>query len=126
MAGFALLFGTLMVGVGLIGYLSPGMFGAFENVSPTALIPAYIGAVLILCGLATFAKPAIRKHTMHLAALVGVLGFVGGFMPIRRSEFDFNKASAVSGALLSGLSLLFVIMCVGSFIAARKARQAAS
>jgi hypothetical protein len=125
MAPFALLFGTMMVGLGLIGYLAPGTFGEYKDVSRTALIPAWLGVALILCGLVAFATPTLRKHAMHLAAVVGVIGFAGGFMPLSRSDFDFNKASAVSGALLSGLSLLFVILCVRSFIAARKARQAA-
>jgi hypothetical protein len=109
----------------LIGYLAPGTFGSYGAVSKTALIPAYIGGVLVLCGLITLAMPSLRKHAMHLAALCGLVGFAGGFMPIVRSDFDFAKASAVSGVLMSGLSLLFVILCVRSFIAARKARTAA-
>ncbi len=126
MAPFALLFGTMMIGVGLIGYLAPDTFGTSDKISGTALIPAYLGSVLILCGLVAFAKPTLRKHAMHFAAMIGLLGFIGGFMPLSRTDFNFSKASAVSGALLSGLSLLFVILCVRSFIAARKARQAAS
>ena len=88
----------------------------------------FFGQVLALirartASLTAFAKPSLRKHVMHLAALIGVVGFAGGFMPMQRTDFNFGKASAVSGALLSGLSLLFVFMCVRSFIAARKSRQ---
>jgi hypothetical protein len=126
MAPFALLFGGLMVAVGLIGFLAPTTFGEVgaKGTSTTALIPAYLGGGLILCGLITLAKPTLRKHTMHLAALIGVIGFAGGFMPLVRSNFDFKMASAVSGILMTGLSLMFVILCVRSFIAARKARSA--
>lgn len=126
MAPHALIFGTLLIALGLIGYFEPGTFGEYDKVSMTSLIPAWIGIALVLCGVITVLKPAARKHAMHLAALVGVFGFVGGFMPLFRSNFNFNKASAVSGVLLSALSLLFVLLCVKSFIDARKARQAGS
>ena len=125
MAPFALLFGGLLVALGLIGYCDPGLLGESDKVSPTALIPAWIGAVLIACGLVVFLKPGLRKHVMHVAALVGLIGFAGGFMPLFRSGFNFNKASAVSGMLMIGLSGLFLGLCVKSFIDARKARERA-
>lgn len=125
MALLALLFGSLMIGLGLLGYYEPSMFGTYEKVSMTSLIPAYIGIVLVLCAGITLAQPSTRKHAMHLAAIAGVVGFLGGFMPVFRSNFDFNKASAVTGVLLSALSLIFVILCVKSFIDARKLRQRA-
>ena len=126
MAPLALIFGGLLIGLGLIGYYAPGTFGQYDKVSMTSLIPAWIGGVLVGCGLLVLAKPATRKHAMHLAALAGVIGFAGGFMPLFRSNFNFSKASAVSGLLLSALSLLFVLLCVKSFRDARKARQAQS
>ena len=121
-AQYALLFGSLLIGLGLIGYSAPSTFGEYDKVSMTSLIPAFIGAGLLLCGLIVLAKPAARKHAMHVAALLGVFGFLGGFMPLFRSNFNFEKASAVSGLLMSSLSLLFVTLCVKSFIEARKAR----
>lgn len=123
MAPQAILFGILLIVLGLIGYFSPGTLGEYDKVSMTSLIPAFIGAVILACGLLVMAKPALRKHAMHLAALAGVIGFAGGFMPLFRSNFNFDKASAVSGLLMIGLSLLFVVLCVKSFIDARKARQ---
>ena len=126
MAPFALLFGGLLVALGLIGYYEPGLLGESGKVSPTALIPAGIGAVLIACGLVVLLKPGLRKHVMHVAALVGLIGFAGGFMPLFRSGFNFNKASAVSGMLMIGLSGLFVGLCVKSFIDVRKARERAN
>jgi hypothetical protein len=121
MAPITLVFGGLLIALGLVGYFEPGMLGEYDKVSMTSLIPAYIGGVLVLCGLITLAKPAARKHAMHLAALAGVIGLAGGFMPLVRSEFNFKKASAISGAVMIGLSALFVILCIRSFINARKA-----
>jgi hypothetical protein len=127
MALFSLLFGGLLVGLGLLGYTDPGTLGEFDpNKSRmTALTPAYVGAILIVCGLIVMLKPGARKHAMHAAALIGVIGFAGGFVPLFRSNFDFKKASAVTGLLMSGLAALFVLLCIKSFIDARKARQAA-
>jgi hypothetical protein len=123
MAPIALIFGGLLIGLGLVGYFEPDLLGKSDSVSRTALIPAWLGIALAFCGIVTLIKPAWRKHMMHLAAVVGVIGFAGGFMPLFRSEFNFTKASAVSGMLMTGLSALFVLLCVKSFIAARKARQ---
>jgi hypothetical protein len=123
MGPFALLFGVAFIVLGLVGYFAPGTLGDYDKVSMTALIPAWVGGVLVICGLVVQAKPEMRKHAMHVAALAGLVGFLGGFMPLFRSEFNFDKASAVSGLLMISLSLLFVVLCVKSFIDARKARQ---
>ncbi len=121
----AFVFGLLLIAVGVTSYYQPAVFGESGAISKTALIPAWIGVALFVCGWLTMGFPGIRKHAMHFAAVVGLLGTVGGFMPMNRSGFNFSKASAVSGALLSGICFLFVILCVRSFIAAGKARRAA-
>ncbi len=124
MAAYALLFGGLLVVLGLVSRFNTDLLGASnKSGSPTALIPAFIGGLIMLCGIITLLRPALRKHIMHLAALSGVLGFVGGFVPLGRGNFDFGKASVVTGILMSSLSFVFVLLCVKSFIDARKARQ---
>jgi drug/metabolite transporter (DMT)-like permease len=118
--------GALLVAVGLVGYTQQDP----EHVSPTALIPAAIGAVLMLCGALAFSDK-LRKHVMHLAAMMGLLGAIGGFVPLQRQlknsdTFDPLKPSAISGELMILICVVFVGLCVRSFIAARKARQAAA
>ncbi|MBX9578746.1 MAG: hypothetical protein K2X87_00415 [Gemmataceae bacterium] len=120
---------ALLVAVGVVGYFQqdPGPDG---KVSPTALIPAAVGAVLAACGLLAF-NPKLRKHAMHFAAVVGLIGFLGGFMPIQRQikntgTFDPLKPSAVSGELMIVICAVFVGLCVNSFIQARKARERAA
>lgn len=46
MARLAIFFGLLLIAVGLVGYFQPDLFGAYDQtkISPTALIPAFIGA----------------------------------------------------------------------------------
>ena len=117
--------GALLVAVGVVGYTQQDPV----HVSPTALIPAAIGGVLILCGALAFSDK-LRKHVMHLAAMVGLLGAIGGFMPLQRQlkssdTFDPLKPSAISGELMILICAVFVGLCVRSFIAAKKARKAA-
>lgn len=124
MAVPTLITAVLLIIVGVVGYSAqdPG------TVSPTALIPAYFGAALALCGLLAF-NDKLRKHAMHLAAMIGLFGVIGGFMPIVRQisktgTFDPTKPAAISGILMIVICLAFVGLCVRSFIQARKARQA--
>lgn len=125
MARAAVLFGILLIILGLVGYLSPDALGKNEadKTSPTALIPAGIGAVLLICGLVVMAAPHLRKHVMHLAAAVGLIGALGGIMPLTRGPLDLEKASARSGLLMIILCGLFVVLCVRSFVLARIARS---
>ena len=117
--------GALLIVLGLIGYFAPHLIGTGDPYNPTALIPAGVGLLLELCGAISLSKPGLRKHLMHLAAMVGVLGTIGGFVPMFRSGFDFGKAATLVGLGMSVICLIFTILCVRSFIAARKARRAA-
>ena len=59
---------------------------------------------------------------MHIAVLLGLLGFLGSTGTL----FKENQAQAalISKGITSALCLVFVILCVRSFIQARKAREA--
>ncbi len=103
----------------------PDIVPVKKNVN-TALIPAAFGGLLILCAIGVIVKPDLRKHIMHLAAIIGVLGLVGGFVPlIRAGDFDVFKPAARNGLLMALICAIFVYFCVQSFIEARKAREAA-
>lgn len=130
MAVPTLISAVLLVLVGLVGYTNGTPDPESGKVSGTALIPAAIGAVLGVCGLVALLAPGARKHAMHLAAMVGLFGVVGGFMPLIRQvsktgAFDPTKPSAISGELTILVSAVFVGLCVKSFIDVRKARKAA-
>jgi uncharacterized membrane protein len=126
MAWPTILIGLVLVLIGAVGYLGAEP----EHVSPTALIPAVVGVILIVCGALSFTDKR-RKHAMHVAAAIGVIGFLGGFMPLIRQqmkgkEFDPLAPAARNGLLMSATCLVFVILCVLSFIDARRARKAAA
>jgi FtsH-binding integral membrane protein len=127
MAVPTLITAVLLIVIGIVGYsgAEPSPEG---KVSPTALIPAAVGLILGVCGLLAL-KDSWRKHAMHFAAIVGLIGMLGGFMPLMRQysktgTIDPLKPAAVSGELMALICGVFVILCVKSFIDARKARQA--
>ena len=106
----------------------------------TAFIPSIIGLILILCAIAADKAPYAKKHIMHVAVLIGLLGFfsVAGKVGTAFSEMSWWRGEPYSiiGAsslkpttmlLTAGLLLIYVILCVVSFVTARKemAAQAA-
>ena len=125
MAAITVLYGILLLGVGVVGFVATG------SSHPTALIPAGMGLVLGILGGLSF-QDRFRKHAMHLAALIGVLGFAFtvtslGQLPayLRGDQFDRREAVPYK-ALTAVLSLLFVLLCVNSFIQARLRRSKAA
>ena len=129
MAKTTIIVGLLLTVLGVAAY-----FGMQEpgSRSMTAMIPAFFGVPLALLGLVAQAKPASRKHTMHAAAMLGTLGvlgtapgvikaikWAGGTVPARPAAVQVQVVMFV-------VCVVFVALCVRSFIAARKAREAAA
>lgn len=99
--------------------------------SVTALIPAFVGAILLVCGLLSF-NEGMRKHAMHAAVSIGLLGFLAGAgrgaMGLGKffsGDPSLNTRSFIFVWLMAILCLVFVVMCVNSFIQTRKRREAA-
>jgi hypothetical protein len=115
-------FGILLVALGLWG-----RFGTPEGQnSVTSLIPAFIGAPVILLGLLAL-KESLLKHTMHLAAMLGLLGFLaaGGRLVTKLIQTGtLEGRAALSTGLMTSLCGVFVALCVNSFIQARRRRKA--
>ncbi|MEM8963406.1 MAG: hypothetical protein AAGD38_18130 [Acidobacteriota bacterium] len=119
---------TIVYGL-ILTLLGIGTYFGLGKPSVTALIPTFLGVPLIFCGgLARNEK--FMKHAMHLAAVISLLGFLGTlrvvpllFTWIGGGEVE-RPAATVSQAVVLVLSLVFLILCVRSFIAARKAREA--
>jgi hypothetical protein len=115
-------FGILLVALGLWG-----RFGTERGTeSLTSLIPAFVGAPLLLLGLLAL-KESWLKHAMHLAAVIGLLGFLGAggrLIRVLIREGGLPGPAALSTALMTALCGVFVALCVGSFIQARRRRRA--
>lgn len=63
----------------------------------TALIPSFIGTLLLVLGLLAF-NPKLRKHVMHGAAMVAILGFIatisGGLTDLPKVSFRKYERTA--------------------------------
>ena len=112
--------------------LKPGDSLEFYK-SWTAFIPGIIGIILILLAQGAESAPKARKHIMHVAVLIGLVGFiaVAKQLPKAISEMNWLKgetygiiqASTLKSTTMlasAGLLLVFVILCIVSFITARK------
>jgi hypothetical protein len=122
MAKITLIFALLLVALGLIGYIGTG------NVHPTALIPAWIGLALGIFGfLAISPNESRRKLFMHINVTIALLGFLGGLIEAIRGYVHAKSAgmapdeiALASKLTLSGLLFIYVLLCVRSFVAARR------
>jgi hypothetical protein len=118
MPNTSIIFGSLLILIGLIGYGYGMMTG---HASLTALIPAAFGIVMASLGFVARSNEGLRKHLMHAAVLIALLGFVmtAGRLLMKISELSVGAAvlSQLSTALVC---LVFVILAVRSFIAARR------
>lgn len=122
---------TIWFGVALILLGAWGFFGTGSE-HPTALIPAYFGLALAVSGaLANSPDAKKRMLWMHVAVTFGLLGFLGS---ASRAGVEFRHASgaglthdatvAVSAQIaMAALCLIYVVLCVRSFIAARRDRK---
>ncbi len=112
--------GVILILIGLIGYLYGSSQGSG---SPTALIPAAFGLVLLLCGVIGGMKEGLRKHAMHVAVAVALLGFI---MIVSRLAMQFSSmtmsAAVISQIAMAVVCLIFVLAGVSSFARARSER----
>ena len=115
----SIIFGTLLVLVGIIGYAYGAMNS--EYASKTALIPAAFGLVLVLLGFVSQKKENLRKHLMHAAILVALLGFIATAARLvpRLSGITFTAAE-ISQIATALICLIFVILAIKSFADARR------
>lgn len=115
MGRIAIIFGVLLMVLGVAFYVATDMASA------TALIPAGFGFALFDLGLiASRGGEKVRMHTMHAAAL---LGLVGAVMPVVMIFARGMSGPALwENVLMAVLSAVFVALCVKSFIDARRRR----
>jgi len=112
---WTILFGLLLAAIGL------GDYYFADAKQPMALIPAVLGIAMFVCGMVA-AQGAMRMLAIHVAALIGVIGFVGPLVTL--FEDTANTAAVLAKGLTSALCLMFVLMCVNSFLEVRRARKA--
>jgi hypothetical protein len=96
-------------------------------VSRTALIPAAIGVVLLLLA-AWGRQERARKHAMHAALLVALLGLAGSArglvqLPSLLAGGEVARPAAVYAQSITAIALLVLLgLGIRSFVAARRSR----
>jgi hypothetical protein len=126
MAKLTIVFGVVLIALGAWGFVATG------SIYPTSLIPAYFGLALAWSGTLAMAQPAKRMLWMHVAVMAGLLGFIGaGVMAIvelvKAHGAPLAHPVAVEDqAAMAAICLVFVGLCVRSFIAAKRARTQAA
>jgi hypothetical protein len=118
MPGTTRIFGIILI---LLGVASSPPTG---RTSVTALIPAFFGAVLLVCAIIARANEGARKHAMHAAVAVGLIGALAALargLPAALGG-DASRPAVMSQLAMGILLLIYVALGVQSFIAARKAR----
>jgi hypothetical protein len=123
MAKTTICFGVVLILLGIFGFVGS------SSHAPTALIPAFVGLILGILGFLAITGDAKKRMLfMHIAVTLGLLGFLGTAKSIYDSiqliqGVQFPHPLAVKEkAAMAVLLLIFVILCVRSFIVARRAR----
>ena len=125
MAKVTIIFGALLVILGLVGYFGTG------SVHLTALIAAAWGVALGIGGfLAISPSESRRKIFMHINVTIGALGCIGAFVSalygyVHARSLGYDPDMLAFSAKLAAVILLlvYVTLCVRSFINARRTRQ---
>lgn len=113
----AIVCGALLSVIGVMGYVYGMMNG---NASLTALIPFAFGTILETLGVVAKSNEGLRKHLMHVAVVIALVGFLmtAGRLLMKMSDLSMSPA-VMSQAAMAVICLVFVILAVRSFIAAR-------
>ncbi len=101
--------------LGVVLYFSTG------KASVTALIPSFIGVPILICGVLAKDEKK-RKVVAHIALTLALLGALAGYGRGLPKLFGGDSGTAILGMLaMSVICTVYIIACVRSFIAARKA-----
>ncbi|WP_433294580.1 hypothetical protein ACQPZQ_10695 [Pseudonocardia sp. CA-142604] len=110
--------GGILTALGIVAYVVTGA------ASITALIPTFVGVLLLVCA-ALARKPALRPHSIHAALVIAVLGAGGSLMNVVKLGEVFagtaqRPSAVVVSTIMFVLLVIYIIMGVRSFIAARR------
>lgn len=118
MPSITLALGIALIVLGVAGYVLTGAASA------TALIPAAFGLLIAIAGVIARDERK-RKHAMHAAVAIALLGFLGSVPGLLKVGALFDgtaarPAAVVSQTIMAVLTLGYIVMAVRSFIAARR------
>ncbi len=103
--------GAVLIVLGIIAYIVTGM------ASVTALIPSFLGVVVLACGLIGLRSPKIG---IHIALVVALVGIAGTARNVFSEDLLDGRPAAIFSAITMALLVIYIITGVRSFIAARR------
>jgi len=110
--------GLVLIVMGVIFYLFPE-----DKQSVTALIPAIIGAGLLVPGYLAHSNLDMKMHAMHVTAVFALIGTLGGAMGLPDLiAGDFGRAT-IARLILLILCGEYMFFSILSFRAARIKRE---
>ena len=121
MAKLTMFFGVLLI------VISVGFWMATGRAEIAALHPAGVGLILLVSGALANSEDAKKRMLwMHIAVTFGLIGFL--ITGIRAAVTAAHGAAAIAAnqlafderVVVALICLIFVILCVRSFIAARR------
>jgi hypothetical protein len=120
LAKLTIVFGVLLVAI------SAGFWLATGHDAHT-LHPGGIGVLLILCGVLANTEDAKRRMLwMHIAVTAGLVGFlftgIRAVISLIKGTISENPLGFDERAIIAGFCLIYVALCVRSFINARRTR----
>jgi uncharacterized membrane protein len=117
---------TIAIGLALVA-LGLGFYFGTGRASMTALIPAFVGLPVFILGcVACCGGEGARKHAAHFAVMITLIGALGGLvMGLLRMGKEGKETVVAATLSMAGICIVHVIFSIRSFIAARKAREAA-
>jgi uncharacterized membrane protein len=104
-----------LIVIGVVGYV------ATDRQSATALIPAFLGLLLLASGWLA-RNEDYRKHAMHAVAVFALLGLLGTIGGLIRLLGGTTTPAAIAQGLTAILTGALLALCVKSFIDARRRR----
>ena len=122
MKNLTFLCSALLIITGLVGYFAWEAIGASKQ-SVTALIPAFVGVLMLVGGLIALKKNMLGMHIAVTFSLLGTLAGLGRLVPgLIKGTVDFSESAPKLVFVMTVICLFFTVMAVRSFIAARRAR----
>jgi uncharacterized membrane protein len=115
MENISLIYGIFLIlwGIG-VSYLS-------DSNSITSYIPSIFGLPILLFAILTLLIPSKKKLLMHIVVTFGLIIFLGGLDFFRSLGSLFENVWADSSKLMMMITgFIFTLLCVKSFIFARK------
>lgn len=120
MTKLTLSIGGILVATGVIAYFTSGA------ASVTALIPSFVGILLVIAGLIA-RNPGAHRHAIHAALALAVLGAGGSLMNVAKLGDLFagtaeRPAAIIVSTIMFVLLLVYIAVGVRSFVRARASR----